>query len=293
MKNSKTSRQARSALGMILVGIAASAPAFAQTAAPAASSPAQALLDARVVASGGAFMEATSVNAGLHSSTATNPAVDFDKTFGKDEHKARARLDLLWRITPTHRLAYEYFSGGKVRSKAIAGDVQWGDVTYQAGASVAADTRLTVNRLVYEYAFIRQPGLEVAAVAGVHQMDYRVTLDGTGSVSGGAGGGSQGRVTREARLNVPLPMVGISASKALSDNWVVEGQVKLLRLGVNGVDGSWSDVRLSATYMVNRNLGLGVAYDRFNSNIDSTKADFRGHVGLSYSGLQFFVTGAF
>lgn len=276
-----------------LLGAVLAASVCGSALAQSAATPAQSLLDSRVVASVGTYLEATVLDAGLDASFRSNPVVDFDKTFGKDDHKPRARVDLLWRITPAHRLTYVYFNADSTRTRAVAEDVHWGDVTYRAGAAVTAQTRLTVNRLAYEYAFLREPGFELAAIVGAYMTKFSAQLSGIGSIANGNGTTVQGQVSREASVNAPLPMLGLGASKTLGDNWLVEGQAKLLRLGVNDVRGTWSDIRVALTYMATRNLGLGVGYDRFNSDADVSKTAFNGHLGLGYSGAQVFLTAAF
>lgn len=267
-----------------VVGAGLSATAQAQSA-----SPAQALLDQSFVLNVGAFLVQTDLKANLNGQSASNPEIDFDETFGKADDSTRVRADARWRINPRHHLTLMYFDNSNRRTKKLDKTVNWGDNTYDVGATVTSENEFKVGALAYEYAFMRQPGYEVSASIGLHVSDLTLSLAGDATVNGTP-------VSNSAKSNsvtAPLPVIGLRGAWVVTPSILLEAQGQMFKLKVNEVDGYWTDLRASATWMFNKNFGLGLGYDRYFNKVDVSKNSFDGRVKFGYSGLQAFVTGSF
>jgi hypothetical protein len=272
-----------------LIGLGLAGSALAQS-----SSGAQGLLDDKWVLNLGAFMFGTSVKAGLDGQSSSNPAIDFDDTFGKANDATRVRADVLWRITPVHRMRFMYFDNSVTRTRVLAEDLKWGDYTFGAGSHAELKNSFKTYELAYEYAFVRQPTYEVAASAGLHLMDFKIQLSGTATVTDGQGHTSEASAsTKASSLPAPLPVVGLRAGWVVAPNWYIDAQGQFFKIKVGDYDGRWSDLRVGATWMFHRNYGLGLGYNRFTSKLDVNKSDFNGRLDLGYSGVQAFLTGTF
>jgi len=272
-------------LGLMGAGLASPA---------AAQSHAEGLLNNAWVFNLGSFIYQTDIKANLNGQSDQNAEVDFDETFGNAQDATRARLDALWRITPAHHLRFMYFDNSQTRSGVLAEDLQWGDYTFLAGTSAEFRDEFKVYALAYEWAFTRSPTYEIAASFGVNYMDMRFSLSGT--VNGIDPDGTP--ITGESRtrsddLPAPLPMIGLHAGWVVAPNWHVDAQVQWLQIKVDEYDGSWTDARLSATWMFHRNFGVGMGYNWFSTRVDVDKDDFNGRLRLRYSGIQAYLTGTF
>jgi hypothetical protein len=266
-----------------LLGAVTAASALAQ-------SNSQGLLNDSLVINAGTFVMGTDVKASLNGNTKTNSAVDFNGTLGKPSDVSRARLDALWRISPKHHLRFMYFNDETTRARAIDRDISWGDATYQLGASVEMVSKLSVYELAYEYAFVREPTYEVAASGGVHYMDISLQLSGAATVNGA----TVAQFSRQtSTLPAPLPVIGLRAGWAVSPQWYLGAQGQLFAIKVDGYDGTWTDVRLDATWMFSRHFGLGMGYNYFGATINVDRPAFNGSLSFGYSGLQAFLTGSF
>jgi hypothetical protein len=275
-------------IAVIAFGASTSSMASAQ------SSPAQALLDDRVVIHVGAFMLNTNVRANLNGRSGTNPDIDFDKDFGRSNDAARVRADVLWRITPGHNLRFMYFDNSVDRSRVIDRSISWGNATYELGARVDLRHELEIFELAYEYAFIRRPDYELAASLGVHVTNTTMQLSGIANVTRPDGSvENAAATTRSSSLPAPLPVIGLRGGWVIAPNWYVDGLVQYFRASLGGYDGYWSDIRIGATWMYNRNVGIGLGYNRFATNLKVDRNDFDGRLRTGYSGLQTYLTVAF
>jgi hypothetical protein len=272
-----------------LCGACTAGSALAQS-----TTPAQGLLTDSWVFNLGGFVVNSDLTANLNGQFSQNPEVDFDETFDRGNDATRVRGDVLWRITPTHHLRLMYFNNSNERSKVLAAPIKWGDYTFQAGSNVNFKHEMEVIELAYEYAFMRQPTYEVSASLGVHYTDTTIQLDGTAIITNPDGTTrTESRATKNSSVAAPLPVIGLRGAWAVAPQWVLDAQVQYFGLSYDEYDGSWSDVRLGATWMFSRNFGVGLGYNYFSSKVDVEKASFNGRLKTSYSGLQAYLTGSF
>lgn len=287
--NSKSASKIPKATLVCLFAALGAGSVMAQSAAPA-----QSLLDNKWVFNLGAFLLNTDLRASLNGQSSTNPEVDFDETFGGDNDATRVRGDVTWRITPVHHLRFGYFNNTTNRSKAIDKVVNWGDLTFDVGAQVDSKHKMEVYELSYEYAFMKQPTYEVSASLGVHYSDVTLQLSGNATITNPDGSTTnQAAAVKSSNIPAPLPVLGLRGGWVVSPNWYLEASGQFFKLDYEGYNGNWSDLRASATWMFNRNFGLGLGYNRFVTRVDVDKNEFNGKLKTGYSGLQAFLTGTF
>jgi hypothetical protein len=267
---------------------------LAGTAQAQLASPAQALLDNKFVFNLGAFVLGTDTSARLNGSSASNPDVDFDQTFGKASDATRIRADALWRITPEHHVRFMYFDNTVDRTRVIDRDIKWGDYTFRAGGNVDSRVGLKIAELAYEYAFVRQPTYEVAGSIGVHYMDVSLRLSGAATITDANGTIRDVQfAVKENSVPVPLPVIGIRGGWVVAPQIYLDAQAQFFKADIGSYNARVTDLRAGATWMFTRNFGVGLGYNRFVTTVDVNKESFDGHVKVGYSGLQLFATGTF
>jgi hypothetical protein len=273
----------------VLCAAIAGGPLCAQSAEPASD-----LLDDTWIVSVGAFVLGTHISGSLNGQAIDNPEIDFDETFGGANDATRVRADVLWRITPAHHLRFMYFNNTVDRSRVLEEDIRWGDFTFLAGAKVDFRQKLETFELAYEYAFLRRPAYEVSASVGVHYSGLNLKLAGAASITDGSGNvTSVSSATKADTVPAPLPVVGLHAVWMLAPQWYIDAQGQFFKVSFGPYDGHWSDLRLGATWMFSRHLGIGLGYNRFTMNIDVDKDAFDGRLKTGYSGLQAVLTASF
>lgn len=274
-------------IGWLFVGAVGSAQAQSAT-------DEQGYLDDKWVINLGSYVESGVVKARLNGETRRGEEIDFADTFGEKGKQARSRADILWRATPAHHVRFMYFDSSFNRSAVLGKDLQWGDYTFKQGASVEFDRTFEVYELAYEYAFLRDPTYEVAGSLGVHYMDLGMQLSGQGQLYNGAGASTNvGFVTRTSSVPAPLPVAGLRGSWLVAPDWLLEAQGQVFQMESGAFSGTWSDIRLSATWMFLRNFGIGLGYNEFSTRVDVSKNNFDGRLKLGYSGYQVFLTASF
>jgi len=258
-------------------------PAFAQ---------AQGLLDNAVVVDAGAFVISTSIKGNLNGQSVRNPEINFGEVFGTAGHDASPRIDALWRINPHHHLRFTTFAHGRSGSKVIDRDIQWGDHTFKADAKVTSELKVQVYELAYEYAFLRGRDHEVSASVGIHDQRMSARVSGS-AIHAAADGGMATLQTQSNSVSAPLPMIGVRAGWVVSPQWYVEGRLQTFGLRAGDTRGHWTEMRLGATWMFHPAFGLGLGYNRFNTQLELSKTRFDGNLKFGYQGIQASLTGTF
>jgi len=256
--------------------------------------PAEQLLKEAFQIDVGMFVLGQTTKASLNGQSTDNPQVNFNQVFGLGYNSERFRVDGLWRITERNHIEFMYFTNGISRTRGIPDDdpVVWGD--YSFSGSVTAKSRLSVYELGYEYAFLKNSTFEWAAGLGVHYTKVKLELDGTATVTDSEGGTTiVNGAAKTASVPAPLPVLATRAGWAFADNWMLDGQVQLLGFSYDQFHGHWWDIKAGVTYLLTKNIGLGVAYDSFTTQLNISQANFDGRLNLGYRGGMVFLRGAF
>jgi len=267
---------------------------FAGTAGAQSTAPAQALLDSPFTGSIGAFILNTKLKANVNGSTRQDPEIDFNEAFGKANEASRWRIDGLWRITPKHHLRLMYFDNANSRTKTLGHDVEFGDYTFLKDSSATFDYKQQTTALSYEYAFLREPNYEIAASIGLHYTKTQLGLSGQANLyhPDGSITSESGAVTSKS-VPAPLPLIGLNGGWVVAPQWYLSAGASVFKINYDGYDGQWTDWRAAATWMYNKNFGVGAGLNGFTANLKVAKDAFDGRLKTGYVGAQLFVTGAY
>lgn len=293
----------RSGGSMVLV--AGAVAALATTAAPAQSStevaasssltPTEQLLVDRFVFDLGGFIVSSNIDGSLSgSANADNQRLDFDKTFGTNADQTRVRADFLWRITRRQAVRFAYFNDSITRTRSLEQNIPWGDYTFLAGAQATAQTKFNIYQGTYEFAFLNNRDYKLALSAGLHVDDLTIKLAGNASVTMPDGTmQTAGYSTKSNSLTAPLPVVGLDGEWAATAHLYVNASAQVFAYRYQGIDGNWSILWAGATWMFSHRFGVGLAYDRFQTNLDLSKGSFSGRLNFGYQGVVLYVKGGF
>jgi len=220
--------------------------------------------------------------------------VNLSSKFDMNRDYQRVRLDALWRINPKHHVQFVYFKNDVSRTRTLDKDLAWNDYTFQANASVTAQSKLAVYELNYEYAFVHRPDLEVAAGAGVHLLDMSIKLAGNATFTDSNGVVHPAEfASKNSNVPAPLPVLGARATWMVTPTIIIEPQIQWLKIHYDAYDGNWWDLRVAAKWMFARHWGVGLGYDYFHVRVDVDKDQFNGTLTTGYSGLQAMVVASY
>jgi hypothetical protein len=79
----------------------------------------------------------------------------------------------------------------------------------------------------------------------------------------------------------------------VAPQWYLDAYAQFFKAKLQGIDGTITDARIAATWMFHRNMGVGLGFNYFGTDVDVDKSSFDGSLKVGYSGLQLFITGTF
>ena len=224
----------------------------------------------------------------------TYQKVDFDQDFGTNSTVNVIRAGVLWRWTPRHHLRFEYFHNRVTGTRTLDKNIEWGDYTFLANASVGAKNTFDVYELSYEYAFLRAPTYEIAAAVGMHFLNQKLQINGDATITQPDGTVSSASYqSKTSNLPAPLPVIGLRGGWAFAPHWYFDSAAQVFKVKVGDYDGTWWDLRAGVTWMYNRHYGFTAGYEKFQTHINVNKPSFNGSLNLSYQGLLANVVATF
>lgn len=282
----------------VLAALAASA-ALAQTSSGAATSspltPTEQLLVDPFVFDVGGFIITSNVDGSLSgNANRDNQNLDFDKTFGTNGDQTRVRADFLWRITERQSVSFSYFNDSITRTKTLDQDIPWGDYTFLANAQVSAQTRFNIYEGAYQFTFLNNRDYKVGLTAGIHVDDLTIKLAGNATVTLPDGTVQTAAYqTKSSSLTAPLPVLGIGGVWAATPHLIVDASAQVFAYRYDGIDGNWNLLWAGATWMFSHHFGVGLGYNRFQTNLDLNKGSFNGRLNFGYQGAVLYIKGGF
>lgn len=215
--------------------------------------------------------------------------INWDKNFGGGS-LARFRFDGQWRFAERHKLQASWFNSSNSRTRTIDTSFDWGGVTYPVGAKVKGDLNYDIYMLDYEYAFLRRESYEVSASIGAYYAKWDAKLSADFTDPGGPGAVSH---SGTAKLNAPLPVLGLHGRWALPYDLVADLSGRWFYLSVNQYSGSLQDYMGILTWQPKAWLGIGVGYDWFLAHGDVNQSDFKGSLDWNFNGPMIFYRASF
>ncbi len=209
--------------------------------------------------------------------------VDFEEDLDLDDKHSIVRVDVIYRLSERSTVDLTYYEFGRDATAMLTEDIQWRDVVFPAGSGVASsvDTKLVIAH--YGWVLTESERSEVMGKVGLHYFRTAAKIEGTG----GSG------LVERASVSVPLPTIGLEATRWLSPQWRLSGEFVGLSLSIGDYKGTWLDFGGTIEYFPNRDYAIGLGLSAFRLNVDADADNLLGALRYSHVGPRFFATAQF
>ena len=112
-----------------------------------------------------------------------------------------------------------YIGFSRTRTATISQDITFGDTTYTAGASVEAKETTQLPYADIRFNFFHNPSFQLGLTAGVAYPILKAELTASGGVIETGGPVHGTTVIKEAKIETPVPMLGIVAEAAFTNRF--------------------------------------------------------------------------
>jgi hypothetical protein len=228
----------------------------------------------------------TQVRADAFDSAGVGTALDFEDTFGMHDETV-FRVDASWHMGRRHLLRAMYFDSNRSARSVLSEQIDFGDESFPIDATVDARFDFDITEIAYEYIFLDRDNYQLGGSFGIHNAAFKLGLDA--EVSSPSGGASSS-ISETVRTNAPLPVFGLRGRWRLAENLYAMAHAQYFKLAFDAYDGDIQDYEAALVWQVTRHVGLGAAYNRFVTEIDSDDRDhLEGYLRWQYSGAQLFM----
>jgi hypothetical protein len=207
-----------------------------------------------------------------------------EDTIGVPDTSNQGWIDLLFRMTPRHRIAAQFYQLKRSGTALLSQPLDFGDETFQPGdGEVRSHMELRQLNLRYAYSVVQREQLEVGLGLGLHLLQLEGTLEAPAAF-------------KREQLDTagPYPTLAADVSWRFTRRFSVNAATHFVSFksgGVNGRSLAWSaDLQFRAW----RNLAVGVGYASTLYRLDSSDPDyFPGYLKLRYQGPELFLRASF
>jgi hypothetical protein len=175
---------------------------------------------------------------------------------------------------------FGYVGFSRSRGATISQDIVFGDTTYTAGASVEASQKSQLPYADVRFNFLHNPSTQLGLTLGVAYPILKAQLSAAAGVIGPGGPVVGQTVTREAKLETPLPLLGIVFDAAIGNDVNAGIVFNGIFAPVHPYTGSIFQADVHVDWFFAHNFGVGAAfnYTRFRikkDDLPETLVDFR------------------
>jgi hypothetical protein len=241
----------------------------------------------------GAVLNAFGTDLRLDNSTLGQGSnVNLRDDFGVEKDASSFWASAEWRFAPRHRIGLNYSQFKLTGTRTALRNIQIGDETYPAGATLTSELKLEIIPIAYSYSLIKREQDELAATVGIHWS--RVSFKAQGSASLSSLDASND-VTAEGDL--PLPLIGLRYEHHFSQRWSagLQGAFFTLQFGKDtlNVEGDIWSARAHAEYRFSKHFGLGLAVEGFELDVEASQGSWQGGFRYRYWGPQLYLNARF
>lgn len=229
----------------------------------------------------GAFAASSNTEARLDSPSGVGTSIDMEDLMGLDSNDVVFQGLARWRFTQRWRLELEHFELNRSNSKAITGQIEWGDQTFPVNTVVDTEFNIAVTRLSVGYSFFQRQDKELGIALGFHVTDLQAGMS--------AGGGN----ADEGEVLAPLPVISMYGQFALTDVWALSSRIDAFRLEYDPYEGHVFSLGIDMLCQPWRHFGFGFGWRSLEIEASVDDGDWRGEISTNYQGPIVFAAVSF
>jgi hypothetical protein len=212
--------------------------------------------------------------------SAPEEEIDFDETLGVDDDDTSVSLTFRWNFGEKWSLWGQYWNVNAGGGAVLTEDVEFEDLVFQQGSTVAAGVHNKVARVFFGRKFSEGPRHEFGLGIGFHWLEMGAYIEGEAFINDIPSGFQRGDVDASA----PMPNIGGWYYYSPSKRWLFEARLDWLDVSVGDYSGGILNSSVGVHFQAFKHVGVGLNYHYFSHNADVDSDDWRGGAELRYRG---------
>jgi len=272
----------RIVLALAVLAMLAAVPTLAQSVVSAADREAMRGVPDKWGFSLGGLWQTFQTKVRLNGETEEGTDIDLEKDLNLDTNLTVFQLNASYRFSDHSRLDLTYVPWNREARGTIDQEIQWGDVTYDAGAEITTEERAQLLNVIYKYSFFNNGKVTFGVNGGISSLWSDLTLSGEGTIPGG--GSASGTIAESKNVIFPIPVIGVHFEMTLIKRLFWKVDENFFAASISGYDGNLNELSTSITYFPTKNVGVGAGFASTMYNIKtsgSTGGELRVRYGFS------------
>lgn len=205
------------------------------------------------------------------------------------------RGDFLFRFGDRrkHRFEFSWYQIDRDGTQSLQADINIGDTTYPASATVNSTFDFSLYRAAYGWSFLKKERGELGLLLGLHVTDLDFAINGVTIV-----GDDTSQSDEDAGIALPLPTGGFFGAYAITPRLVIDGRVQVFYIEFDEYSGGLLNAQARIQYDVHKNVGLGIGWEGFFTQIEAEddideielwhgQVDFNFHGPVAFINIHF------
>ena len=217
--------------------------------------------------------------------------IDFGRTFGLRGAESTLNLDFIWRFSKSGfwSVRGQYFRVNAGKEVALEREIEWQDVTYQAGARVRGGYGLSLYRVFFGRVISTGPKHELGGGLGIHGLNTKAFIEGEAFI----GDASAGFRREGVDAFLPLPNIGVWYIWAPTHKWSFSANIDWFGITIDEYSGGLTKISPGVRFLAFKYIGFSVNYHYLSYYANVDKARWNGSFDMTFRGPSFGVTANF
>jgi opacity protein-like surface antigen len=181
-----------------------------------------------------------------------------EDTLGLDAQTTTFILGASYRFNRRHSLGLSATDLRRTASRALEGEIEWGDYVFRGSATVRTELDTRIFKLTYRYDFSDMDRLNAGFAVGLSTFDIGLTLSGEARLESDDGEEWIEGVVEGADGIAPVPVFGFFLEYALSPRWITRFQADLIELSLGDYGGRVVEADFAIEFAVSDAFALGL-----------------------------------
>jgi hypothetical protein len=220
--------------------------------------------------------------------------VVFEDFFNVPIHNQFGRVEGAWRFGLRHYADFGYVNIDRSGARVVDRDVTFGDYTFHAGARVEGRIASRFLYAAYRYDFLQEDRVRISGSAGISAERIAASVSATAGVTDPNGQNVAGEASQEAKVTLPVPLLGLQLDWALAPHLVLNSHTRMFSINYAGIRGNQIESTLRLYWYLHRNFGVGAGYDRVSVSLPQcTTGDQTIRASYDIAGLSLYLRSQF
>jgi hypothetical protein len=215
----------------------------------------------------GSFWQTFETSVRLDGETATGTDINLERDLGLDRNATSLGLSGFYRFADRHRLDLAYVPWTREHTTTIDRQIEWGDVVYDAGATITSKAKSQMLNAIYKYSFFNNGRVVFGLNVGISSVWKYYSLSGEGTISGGTG--VSGTIAERRDVVFPIPVIGLHLETTLIKKLFWRLEDNFFAANVSGYRSNVNEFSTSFVYFPVKHFGLGAGFSSTMSSLES------------------------